>query len=122
MGPTNAPTNAPSNTPTNTPTNAPTAAPIDVSPNDEETCEDNSIVRFKIVKSNGKTKYTKCNKIKEKDCDTKVKCKEKVNGVKKGKPKDFCLETCNPTLCCKDGTDKYRIKNKEGEKVNGKFS
>jgi len=43
--------------------------------------------------------------------------------VKKGKPKDFCQETCNPKECCKDGTDTdYKIKNKKGEKVEGKFS
>jgi len=66
---------------------------------------------------------TKCNKIEDKDCDTKFKFKKMVAGVSKGKPQEFCQKTCNPTLCCKDGTDKdYKIKNKEGKKVKGRFS
>jgi len=87
------------------------------------TCEDNSIVKFKVPKNNGEKKNTKCNKIKEKDCDTTFKFKKKVDGVKEGKPKDFCKETCNPKECCKDGTDiDYKIKTKEGTNVSGKFS
>jgi len=101
---------------------APSAAPS-TTPNDELTCEDNSIVQFKVPNNNGKKKNTKCNRIEEKDCGTTFKFKKMVAGVSKGKPQDFCQETCNPILCCKDGTDKdYKIKTKNGEKVRGKFS
>jgi len=101
---------------------APSAAPS-TSPSVEGQCEDNSTVQFKVPKNNGKKKETKCKNIKEKDCDTTFKLKKKVDGVSKGKPQDFCQETCNPTLCCKDGTDKdYKIKTKNGEKMRGKFS
>ena len=49
--------------------------------------------------------------------------KKKVDGVKKGKPKEFCQKTCNPTECCKDGTAMdYEIKTKEGTNVNGIYS
>jgi len=103
------------------PDNGPWCQTADICP--ITTCEDNKKVQFKVPNQNGKKKITKCNKIKKKDCDTKFKLKKKSDGVSKGKPKDFCQETCNPTLCCKDGTDKdYKIKNKKGEKVKGKFS
>jgi len=71
-----------------------------------------------------KIKKKKCTQIKEKDCDTEYDFKKEINGVKKGKPKDFCQKTCYPTECCKkDGTAKdYKIKNKEGENVKGKYS
>ena len=43
--------------------------------------------------------------------------------MKKGKPKDFCQKTCNPTKCCKDGTTTdYTIKTKEGKNLKGKKS
>merc|ERR1712238_108251 len=102
---------------------APSAAPS-TSPSVEGQCEDNPTVRFKVPKNNGKKKKTKCKNIKEKDCGTQFKFKNKVDGVvSKGKPQDLCQETCNPTLCCKDGTDKdYKIKNKKGKNVKGEFN
>ena len=58
-----------------------------------------------------------------KDCDKEYNLKKKVDGVKKGKPKDFCQKTCNPTECCKDRTaTDYKIKTKEGKNVNGNYS
>jgi len=132
------PSTSPSKHPSESPSESPSVSPSESSsvapsstisaspsatPNDEVICEDNSIVQFKVPNNKGKKKNTKCNKIKEKDCKTKFTLKKKIDGAKKGKPKDFCLETCNPTLCCKDGTEKdYKIKNNEGIKVKGEFS
>jgi len=99
--------------PSEVPTEVPTASPV------ETTCEDNKKVQFKIGK---KKKKTKCKKIKLKHCNKKYKMK-KVDGVKKGKPKDYCLKTCNPTKCCIDGTAlDYKIMTKEGTNVIGKYS
>jgi len=101
---------------------SPTSSPTISSPT-SSTCEDNSIVKFIVTNKNGKTKKKKCKKIKEKDCGKEFDFKKKVDGVEKGKPKDFCQETCNPKECCKDGTDKdYKIKDKKGKKVEGKYS
>merc|ERR1712238_347058 len=123
--PSASPSESPSATPSGSPSvssAAPSAAPS-TSPSVEGQCEDNSTVQFKVPKNNGKKKETKCKNIKEKDCDTTFKLKKEVDGVSKGKPQGFCQETCNPTLCCKDGTDKdYKIKNKKGKNVRGKFS
>jgi len=83
----------------------------------EITCKDNKKSRFKIGK-----KKKKCKQIKPNQCDTEYKLK-KVDGVNKGKPKDFCQKTCYPTECCKDKTaNDYRIETKEGANIKGKFS
>merc|ERR1712238_210952 len=42
---------------------------------------------------------------KKKYCDTKFKLEKEIDGVSKGKPQDFCQETCNPTLCTPSPTD-----------------
>jgi len=120
--PSAAPSASPSAAPSASPSAAPSAAPS-TSPSVEIQCEDNSKVRFKVPKNNGKKKNTKCRKIKEKDCGTEFKFKKMVDGVSKGKPQDYCQETCNPTICCKDGTDTdYKIRTKNGKKVKGQFS
>jgi len=110
----------PSAAPSAAPSAPPSAAPS-TSPSVEGQCEDNQTVQFKVPKTNGGKKVTKCKKIKEKDCGTAFDFQKEVNGVKKGKPEYFCQKTCNPTECCKDGTDKYKIMNKDGEKVDGKY-
>ena len=57
---------------------SPSAVPS-ATPNDEVTCEDNSLVQFKVPNINGKKKNIKCNKIKNKDCGTKFKFKKKAD-------------------------------------------
>jgi len=96
--PSESPSESSSVSPSENRSGAPSAAPS-ATPNDEVTCEDNSIVQFMVPNNKGEKKNTKCNKIKKKDCDTKFKLKKRVDGVSKGKPQDFCQETCNPTLC-----------------------
>merc|ERR1712238_467503 len=117
-----APSARPSAAPTTRPSAAPSAA-SSTSPSVEVQCEDNSKVKFQVPKNNGKQKNTKCKKIKEKDCGTEFTFKKMVDSMSKGKPQDLCHKTCNPTVCCTDGTDKdYKIKTKKGKKVKGKFS
>ena len=48
---------------------------------------------------------------------------KKVDGVENGKPKDFCVCSCNPTECLKDDTAvDLRILSKDKKPVKGKFS
>jgi len=96
--PSAAPSATPSAAPSATPNAAPSATPS-TTPIAEVTCENNSTVKFQIFRSNGKKKNTKCNKIKEKDCDTTFQFKKMVDGVSEGKPQDFCQYTCNLLLC-----------------------
>merc|ERR1712238_76872 len=90
--PSAAPSASPSAGPSASQSESPSAPP-------EVTCEDNSTVQFTFFSRYGNKKYKKCNQIKETDCGTKYKLKEKVDGVKKGKPQDFCQKTCNFIFC-----------------------
>merc|ERR1712238_319106 len=98
----------------------PGSASPTISPIVEITCKDNEKIKFMVGK---KKKKKKCKQIKPNQCDTEYKLKKKVDGVNKGKPKDFCQKTCYPTECCKDETaNDYRIETKEGANIKGKFS
>jgi len=99
------------------PSLSPTASPVEL------TCKDNKKVKFLIPKKKDKFKKTKCKKLKEKDCDKEYDLQKKVDGVKNGKPKDFCVCTCNPKECLKDDpANDFRILSKDKKPVKGKFS